>query len=61
MDGLRKLVTSLVVSKLEMVAETRVFLDLLQDGGEFVKDFWTMLRVRYGNARAAKQEAAYWS
>jgi hypothetical protein len=43
MDGLRKLVTSLVVSKLEMVAETRVFLDLLQDGGEFVKDFWTVL------------------
>jgi len=42
-DGLRKLVTSLVVSKLEIVAETRVFLDLLQDGGEFVKDFWTVL------------------
>ncbi|KAN0080910.1 hypothetical protein V8E54_004114 [Elaphomyces granulatus] len=42
-DGLRKLVTCLVVSKLEMVAETRVFLDLLHDGGEFVKDFWAVL------------------
>jgi hypothetical protein len=57
--GLRQLVARYVVSKLEVVAESGAFLGLLRDGGDFVTDFWTMLRVRY--SRAAKREAAYWS
>ena len=63
-DGLRQLVARYVVSKsskLDVVAESGALLGLLRDGGDFVIDFWIMLRVRYGDARAAKQEAAYWS
>jgi hypothetical protein len=59
--SLRGLVAHYVVSKLDAVGESGAFLGLLRDGGDFVIDFWTMLRVRYGDARAAKQEAAYWS
>ncbi|KAN0080907.1 hypothetical protein V8E54_004111 [Elaphomyces granulatus] len=42
-DGLRKLVTRFVVSKLDAVAESDAFLDLLHYGGDFVKDFWSVL------------------
>lgn len=42
-DGMRKLVTDFVVSKLDVVAESDAFLDYLHYGGDFVRDFWTVL------------------
>jgi hypothetical protein len=43
-DSLRKLVTRIVVSKLDVIKESLAFLSLLHDKGEFVVDFWIMLR-----------------
>jgi hypothetical protein len=42
-DGLRKLVTRIVVSKLGVIQESHAFMNLLHDKGEFVMDFWTVL------------------
>ena len=42
-DDLRKLVVHYVATTLESIAESEPFMELLQDGGDFVKDFWRVV------------------
>lgn len=42
--GLRQLVARIVVLKLDTVGKNDAFIDRLQLGGDFVKDFWIALR-----------------
>jgi hypothetical protein len=42
-DGLRKLAARYIASVLDAIAKSEPFIKLLQEGGEFVKDFWNVI------------------
>ncbi|KAF2135118.1 uncharacterized protein K452DRAFT_213695, partial [Aplosporella prunicola CBS 121167] len=42
-DDLRALVSEYVVCEIETIGRTKAFLDLIEEGGPFVRDWWTLM------------------
>ncbi|KAF3480422.1 uncharacterized protein GIQ15_05769 [Arthroderma uncinatum] len=58
-DPLRKLVTRYVVTKMEILAMEAAFLELLQDGGDFVTAFWKVVWERRTELLKVQETSAF--
>jgi hypothetical protein len=51
LDGLRELICEYILSRVEVVSKQATFLDLMEEGGPFVRDLWraTVPRVSFAS------------